>query len=179
MAKTIDNEVWKPVPGYEQAYDVSDLGRVRSLDRFVNGRWGTQRVHGRLLKQPRGQAGYPEVCLHDGAGGQRRHSVHQLVLAAFVGPMPPEHVCRHLDGSRDNNRLSNLAYGTQADNANDRESHGRTCRGEQHSSAKLNHRAVRFIRSSTARSVDLAKAFNVSDVAISAVRSGRTWKHVA
>lgn len=124
---TTQQERWLPVPGYEGFYEISDFGRVRSLDRVVGpfaGKHGTSRyhtVHGRILTL--GNDIYPRVWLRrDGVGKQAR--VHVLVLAAFVGPRPAGQVVRHLNGIPNDNRLKNLTYGTRSENAKDALRHG-------------------------------------------------------
>lgn len=90
---------------------VSDCGRVWSIRRKV------------LLPQNRPQ-GYRAVSL---AGDRIPHKVHRLVLDAFVGPQP-DMVTRHLNGIRDDNRLTNLAWGTTSENQLDTITHGRNPR---------------------------------------------------
>lgn len=109
-------EQWAPIPGFPH-YEASDQGRVRSLDRLVpTGAYGGQRlVVGHVLNHwlsTNRPNGYHIVAL----GKHAKRAVHQLVLAAFVGPQPDGLVSRHLDDDRDNNRLENLAYGTQSEN---------------------------------------------------------------
>lgn len=65
-------------------------------------------------------------------GRSKTINVNVLVLTAFVGPKPPGHVSRHLDGTRDNNVLGNLAWGTPSENAADADRHGLVPRGERH-----------------------------------------------
>lgn len=110
-------ERWLPVVGYEGLYEVSDQGRVRSLDRLVpHGRGGTMRRRkGQVLKPGLSSAGYETVTL----GKRGSHGIHVLMLTAFVGPCPPGHECRHLDDVRTHNRLPNLAWGTRSDNMKD------------------------------------------------------------
>jgi hypothetical protein len=108
-------ERWLPIPGYEGRYDVSDQGRVRSWTRSLR--------DPHLLRQHLNGAGYLQVKLcRDRAVNTAR--VHLLVLLAFVGPRADGLVCRHLDGDSNNNVLSNLRYGTYAENAQDRVRHG-------------------------------------------------------
>lgn len=111
-------ERWRTIPGHEGRYEVSDHGHVRSL---VS---GSPRVLRQYLNTKRG--GYLEVSLYL-RGGRRstERKVHQLVLAAFVGPLPAGQVVRHLNGNPTDNRLLNLAYGTQSENAFDTVRHGR------------------------------------------------------
>lgn len=120
------SEHWLPLPDYEGLYEVSDFGRVRSLNRTVHHTNGSDRhLKGRLLRQfPSKHGGYPSVSLcKDGKprGGQR---VHVLVLSAFVGPRPDGMESRHLNGDCTDSRLANLAYGTALENADDKRRHG-------------------------------------------------------
>lgn len=114
------NENWKPVPGYEGVYEVSDLGRVRSLDRLD--------AAGRPRRgQPRSSTadggGYLQVSLWRD-GSERRVSVHRLVLVAFVGPAPKGMEACHNDGDSTNNTLANLRWDTRSANSLDRVRHG-------------------------------------------------------
>ena len=117
-------ERWLPVAGYESHYEVSDRGRVRSLDRKVLGRWGCQQTKtGRVCKPRRGTNGYLTVSLHRD-GVRRLVGVHRLVAQAFVpGEATGLEVC-HNDGDRDNNSPSNLRWDTHAGNMRDRRAHG-------------------------------------------------------
>jgi hypothetical protein len=109
-------EQWKDVPGYEGRYQVSDLGRVRSLDHRVrlvcHGVETTRLSPGRLLKPGRSRSGHVSVAI--GKGNSRL--VHQLVLEAFVGPRPKGAESLHLNHDPKDNRLSNLRYGTRSEN---------------------------------------------------------------
>lgn len=119
------DERWLPIPGYAGLYEVSDLGRVRSLDRTVaHSRPGhSRRLRGRVLTPTIDGRGYPKVVLCK-LGTLRERSLHQLVLEAFVGPRPCGFVTRHINGDNHDARLTNLAYGTQSENMHDRVRHG-------------------------------------------------------
>lgn len=101
----IEPEEWRPVVGWEDRYEVSDLGRVRSLLRHVEyacGRPGWKATRrkffgGCVLVQQLRPTGYMEVCLHNHHGALTK-KVHNLVLAAFVGPMAPGLQTLHGDG---------------------------------------------------------------------------------
>ena len=99
-------EKWADIPGYAGLYEVSDMGRVRSIDRYANG-WRK----GRVLSQSTKTKGYLQVTLCKADGARSSCAVHRLVAAAFIGPCPPNELVRHLDGVPSNNRLRNLAYG--------------------------------------------------------------------
>ncbi|WP_418344921.1 NUMOD4 motif-containing HNH endonuclease [Rhodococcus pyridinivorans] len=116
---TMDNgtgEVWKSAPGWEGIFEVSNLGRVRSLPRITVRKNGTPcSVRGRILRPYRKSSGHLSLSVPKRAGGQGRMSVHALVAEAFLGPRPDGHEIRHLDGNPSNNQVTNLAYGTRTD----------------------------------------------------------------
>ncbi len=129
-----DLEAWKPIPGYEDKYQVSDHGHVYALPR--HGRDG-RRLPGQFLKCQLTRQGYHRVGLVGSDGKQVKYGVHRLVLWAFTGENPPELDTRHLDGNPANNRWApgrteeearaaggNLFYGTRSENAYDRVRHG-------------------------------------------------------
>lgn len=97
-------ERWLPVVGYEGLYEVSDQGRVR-------------RVPSVLKLTPDG-AGRLQVGLSKN-GVSKTRRVHHLVAEAFIGPRPEGLETRHLDDNSGNNQVSNLAYGTTAENRQD------------------------------------------------------------
>lgn len=113
------SETWREIPGYEGAYEVSDLGRVRSLDRVSS---HGRRLRGRVLKQIR-RSGYLSVGLHLN-GDPTLYLVHRLVLTAFAGPPARGMEARHLDGDASNNAASNLVWGTTRENIRDQLRHG-------------------------------------------------------
>jgi hypothetical protein len=109
---------WAPAQGFESHYEVSSIGEVR---RTAPGRGART---GLVLTPEINERGYRSVKLRmDGARAKRW--VHRLVCEAFHGKPPPGQVVRHLDGNPANNAASNLAWGTQAENAADTTAHGR------------------------------------------------------
>lgn len=124
------SERWHPIAGFEGRYDVSDQGHVRSW--FASGGRPRQQPH--VLKGL-ASSGYRRVTLTNGEL-RRVENVNILVLEAFVGPRPQRtgdvFDCRHLDGDRANNRLSNLAWGTRKENSADTVRHGRKPTGDDH-----------------------------------------------
>lgn len=107
------NENWKPIPGYEDSYEVSDRGNVRSIDRKFIMKNGVKRhVKSRILSQtPNGRYGYMGVNLGNG----NRKYVHRLVASAFLDLEKGDEV-DHINGDTSNNSLSNLRCVTHADN---------------------------------------------------------------
>jgi len=172
-------EKWKPVVGFEGLYEVSNRGRVRSVDRKVkySSRYGTfwMKFKGRILNLHENRAGYMQLTLSKN-NNFFLGRVHKLVLEAFVCKKPKGLQCRHLDGNPSNNKLNNLKWGTSLEDRFDMIRHGRSLRGERHHMAKLRVRDVLYIRASKERG--LAKKFNVSRTIISNIRKGRTWSSV-
>lgn len=112
---------WRAIPGHP-GYEVSDDGRVRSLDRLVGGRWGARRFPGANLTPSPDKDGYLRVGLGRGNG---RKPISRLMLLAFVGPAPADKpLACHRDGVNSNNVLSNLYWGSNSDNTLDQVRHG-------------------------------------------------------
>jgi hypothetical protein len=120
-------ERWLPVVGYEGYYEVSDLGRVRSLDRWIEARnrWGTTTRYfkpGRVLrpgvdKDPAHAYEHVILCAN---GTQTLRHVHHLVLETFVGPRPAGLVACHGPAGNRDNSLQNLRWDSMSENQHDR-----------------------------------------------------------
>lgn len=106
------SETWKPIRGYEGYYEVSDLGRVRSLDRKDS----MGRVcDGQSIRAMPTRRGYQTVGLHQ--HGQRRHRlVHRLVAEAFAPISGKRLQVNHINGDKVDNRASNLEWCTASEN---------------------------------------------------------------
>jgi hypothetical protein len=174
-------EHWAPVIGYEGLYEVSNLGRVQSLDHWVSNRWGGSQLRkGRILAQFPWR--YFQVQLsRDGTA--KKHSVHRLVLEAFAGPCPPgQEACHGPGGKLVNTWPAGLSWGTRSKNqGEDRERDGTLLRGGQVGTAKLNDDLVAEILSlrGTATHKTLADRYEVAASTISMIMARINWKHVA
>lgn len=117
-----DLEAWKPVVGYEGMYEVSYLGRVRSVDRAIfqtGSRPCFKTRHGKMMSIfPMKSTGYLCVRLcRDGRAVTR--TVHSLVLEAFHGPCPEGMESLHGKGGQHDNSAPNLHWGTRSENTLD------------------------------------------------------------
>jgi hypothetical protein len=114
----VSEEQWRPVVGFEGKYEVSDYGRVRSVDRLVHDRDGrrTREFRGKVLVPwQSSQYGHVSVSLSARPGPMKRQ-VHVLVAEAFLGPRPDGLLVLHgPNGVRDNS-VGNLRYGTPRQN---------------------------------------------------------------
>ena len=118
-------ERWLPVVGYEGFYEVSDHGRVRSVDRTVKFRDGRVFSYTSQLRSQTPQVPYGHMAVGLKRNGKRRTvRVHRLVLEAFVGPCPEGMEGCHNDGDASNNALSNLRWDTSSANKQDMIRHG-------------------------------------------------------
>ena len=109
-------EIWKEIKGYEGYYEVSNLGNVRSLDRYVCRSDGVMQLRkGRIKAQTPSPDGYMTVSLNKD-GINRKERVHRLVAEEFVDGFFEGSVIDHLDGDRTNNRFDNLEWVTQTEN---------------------------------------------------------------
>ena len=162
-------EVWLDIPGFEGAYEASNLGRIRRVST------------GRVLKQSRAGGDYLGVTLSVG-NVQTPMRTNIAVLSAFCGPAPfPGAHAAHNDGNSSNNHLSNLRWATPIENQADIDRHGTRRRGEAVFGAKLDEAGVRAIRqriSAGERNPPIAKAFGVSISTIHLIRHNRIWTHV-
>lgn len=119
-------ENWKPLPGYEEFYEVSDEGRIRSTGTTRFRKNGVPYTHrSKILKPSTSEKGYKRVILYKPEASPKTMTLHRAVLLAFR-PGPAEGaIIRHLDGDPGNNDLRNLAWGSPAENSADMEAHGR------------------------------------------------------
>jgi hypothetical protein len=175
-----ETEIWSDVAGFEGAYQVSSLGRVRSLDRIAQSKDGrSRRLKGKVLSANPATTGYPS-CSLSLAGLVQVVAVHRIVCEAFHGqPSTRRNEVGHRDGDRTNNRADNLRWVSPHENRQDMMSHGTWNRGDRSRAAKLNDTAVRQIRADTqSTNAALARQFGVSASVISSVRRHLKWKHV-
>jgi hypothetical protein len=102
-------EIWKEIPGYNGYYQVSNLGRVKSVDRIVLNAGFEQYRIGKILKQTKQTTGYSTVnlCIKN---IRKRFLVHRLVAEAFIpNPDNMPHI-NHKDENKRNNRVDNLEW---------------------------------------------------------------------
>lgn len=102
-------EEWKDIADFLGFYEVSNFGRVRSIDRVRIGPNGPQRCDGKLLRPRTNRVGYPQVNLwRDGKG--KTINVHRLVALAFVPNPKSLPFVNHIDGEKSNAIATNLEW---------------------------------------------------------------------
>lgn len=175
-------EIWKPITNYEGLYEVSNLGRVKSLARTYLGKGGAKNkarpcikpLRERILKPIHNKRiGYFSVQLcRDGIVS--RFYIHRLVATEFVANPNGLPEVNHLDSCRKNNHHTNLEWVDRSGNL--RHAGQRMTRG-----AKLTEEQVRQIRSAAAAGIskdDLAESYGVHRANIHAIIIRKSWKHI-
>lgn len=178
----LEEECWKAVPDYEGIYEISDRGRVRSLDRIGFRGWSFK---GKVLSPIPHSGGYLCVGLWvDGKG--KSCYIHRLVALVFLGPCPEGMQVHHHDGQKTNNNLANLHYVTPAENIRHAFNAGLIepppppyLRGEDHGQSKLTETDIREIRqtyeSGEITQRQLAAQYGVDESNISLIVNHESW----
>lgn len=176
-------ETWRSIVGFEGLYEVSDHGRARSVDcwRPHTSKSGTLHKRfrkGKMISLCPHTSGY--LMLHLYREGERTPvTLHRAVMEAFVGPRPEGLDIMHADDERTHCRLSNLSYGTKAQNEADKVARGRSLKGERQPISKLTTKDVVEIRRRRGEDqYDLADEFDCTHSNISAIQLRKSWRHI-
>lgn len=100
-------EIWKDIRGFEGSYQISSLGRVKSL------KWGKERI----MKLNKNRCGYPMICLTH-KYQKISKLIHKLVAEAFIPNPDNKSEIDHIDTDKTNNRVENLRWCTRSENLN-------------------------------------------------------------
>lgn len=169
-------EIWKDIAGYDGAYQVSNLGRVKSMPRIIVRPIGTCMTKERIIKTYRLKGGYVNVMLrHDGKS--INHNVHRLVAEAFIPNKNPEYDCiNHKDGDKTNNCVENLEWCNHSLNCLHAYDNGMSKKA-----GKLTDEQVREVRSRISNGekiIDIANRMNVRKRIISNIKHHQTYNRV-
>ena len=177
-------EIWKDVEGYKGIYQVSNLGRVKSLARIVSHPQGSLKLKERILKQFLGAKDYLYVRIKHHKSNTSR--VHRLVAQAFLPNPQHKPQVNHINGIKDDNRVSNLEWCTNLENQQHAFSHNYRgiksvfCQNYiKKKIIKLNPHIVNTIRimfnHGTITKASLARQFDVSETLIRAIIQNKIW----
>ena len=115
----MENEIWKEVPGFEDRYLASNLGKIKSIKRdFIDISGKYQRKKERILSELQGSGLYKQVSLYRNNKGYKCE-VHKIIAITFWGYKPNRGVLvvNHINGIPSDNRVSNLEITTVRNNA--------------------------------------------------------------
>lgn len=174
------NEEWRSIAGYEGLYEVSSLGRVRSLGRKIIRSNGFPQTFHPAIKHPAKEGyGYLQAKLTDANGEGRLIKVHRLVATAFLPNPDGLETVNHKDFNKENNSVENLEWSSRKQNMQHAAKYGRMCGfGNEKYGSKVTPEDAISIRlmvrsGQTAKSV--AMLYGLSSSYVSAIGRGERW----
>lgn len=172
-------EVWKSIKDFEGLYEISSIGRIRSLFRIIEYKNGIKHPHdGFMLKQELSKDGYMRIKLWK-SHKYKHFNVHRLVASAFIDNPGGKDCVNHIDSMRVNNCVYNLEWVTVQENTDHAIEYGNfNPKGEGNGSAKLKDNEVLEIRYNGKPPKEMMEKFSISKGVVSSIRTRRTWKHL-
>lgn len=172
-------EIWKDILEFKGLYQASSLGRIRSTPRTItrsNGRIHT--VRSKVLKPAKDSNGYLRVGLIK-EGKLNTRKVHRLVLSSFVHKEGKE--VNHLDGVKDNNKLSNLEWVSRSENVKHAFKTGLATplRGSKNPTSKIDEHQALTIKNYLKDGMgptEISRIMKISVNICKDISRGKTWK---
>jgi len=183
--ENMEQEIWKNITGYEGLYQISNLGRVKSLARIVPRK---SRSHGtynltvkeKILTVFLVDNQYYRVALSKN-GIEKKLRIHQLIARAFIpNPLNKPQV-NHINGIKTDNKIENLEWCTFQENMTHAKNQGLRARGEGHGNRKLNNEKVLLIRKMAKKGIKytvIAKKMGTCPNTVSNAATGKSWTHI-
>lgn len=164
-------EIYKPIIGYENSYEVSNLGNIKSKRK-------PHRNYEKLLKPIKVTGGYLAIDLGDGMK-IKRYLIHRIVATNFLENNSKKEQVNHIDGNKQNNTVENLEWSTRSENQLHSIRTGlRTTVGVKNSQAKLTNDIVLKIFNDNRKYTEIKNEYNISISTISGIKTGYSWSHI-
>lgn len=172
-------EIWKDIKEYEGYYQVSNLGRIKSLSRIVDNHSGfKKKLKEKILNPSISKTGYLVVSFKKN-NKRKTFKVHRLIAFAFIPEVCGKTFVNHKNGIKTDNSISNLEWCTIKEN-NDHavKSNLRKDIGVNNNNSKLKEKDVIFIRTSSLMLKELSLIFGICESTVSKVRRLKTYKNI-
>lgn len=175
-------EEWKAIVGLEGKYEVSNFGRIRSLDRVSYSSKGRYFIShkGKIITLHRDRNKYLKATFYDLGGNKKILPIHRLVAIAFIPNPENKSSVNHIDYNKLNNISTNLEWCTQKENVD--HSKWYYGRGEDNPPAKLTNEQVLEIRAKYIPRVYtirmLAKEYNICSSGVVRILQRKLWSHI-
>ena len=177
-------EIWKPVKNYEELYEVSNLGNIKSIERYIVFPNYQYLKPQKLLKQFKDGRGYMHVKLYNGEGKSKSLTTHRVVALTFIkNPLDLLEI-NHIDGNKLNNHVDNLEWITRSENIKHayKTRDPLTYKGSANKNSKLTESQVKNIREEykTIKTTykQLAEKYSVGVTLIGYIINNKIWNHV-
>lgn len=181
----MSEEIWVDIEGYENKYQISSIGRVKGLDRYVNstrnGKPTKQFTKGRILKLQTSEDGYHRILLYDTEGKCKNHSVHRLVSQAFIDNPKNKTCVNHINGIKKDNRIENLEWNTIQENNQHAQENDLVLKADKHPGSIFKNDDIVIIRAlydSGYKQVSIARLYNVNRDVIWRIVHKKQWKSI-
>ena len=178
------NIIWKPVKGYEDYYEVSDQGEIRTIERYVELPSHRYMKKQKMLTQFDDGRGYKHVKLYDGKGNPKSFTVHKIVAITFIENFNNYIEVNHIDHEKHNNCVDNLEWTTRSENIKHsyRMRDPKTYKGSGNKNSKLTEEEVTQMRKEyeTGKFTykKLAEKYSVGITLVGYIVKNQVWKHV-
>ena len=176
------SEIWKDIEGYEGLYQVSNRGRVKSLERIVMRKNGRPYSVPELIKERQiDHKGYDRIGLNKN-GKKKRFFVHRLALQAFNPSSDETLEVNHIDGNKLNNNVENLEWVTSSENSihafkNNLHNH----QGERNTNASITDSEAKEIKKLKGKGLtqkEVGEMFGTTNYVVANIWNRRGWTHV-
>lgn len=175
-------EIWADILEYEDCYQVSNYGNIRSKDRYINSAIKNQNSilrRGQFITIKNGINGYKFVLLYKN-GSQKMGLIHRLVAQAFIHNTESKKCINHIDGIKSNNHCKNLEWCSHLENKKHAMDNNLVAKGEICGASKFKDDDILSIRDKKGilSSRKVALMYGTSSSNICDIWNRKTWKHL-